>query len=170
MNGGWILKSNDNMKSKQKIIIIALLAIVTISSCGKVNCDQDCFTPPGPISFRVMNDTIDLIYNKSISEDSITLYYMDGDNIIDTEIDIYTDTVQEYSRIHSNVITWKSVEGHRDFYLRLGYDDIEEIYLVVESVTSDCCTFHPIMDIEINGNQPPFNDISYSFIINKDSK
>ena len=163
------MKQINNMKYLEIRIIVLLLVTALISvSCGKnINCDNDCFTPPGPITFRVMNDSIDLLYTGYYDEDSITLYYMDGDSKIDTEISIFNDTVLEIGIIHSNVITWKSVEGYRDFYLRLNSTEIDEIYLVVQSLTQDCCTFHPIMDIEINGDQPAFNTLSNSFIIEK---
>ena len=156
---------------KIKIALLLLVTALFSVSCGKVNnCNDDCFTPPGPITFRVMNDSIDLVYTGYYDEDSISLYYMDGDDIIDTEISIFKDTVLEISKIHSNVITWKSMEGYRDFYLRLKFDEVDEIYLVVQTVTQDCCTFHPIMDIEINGDQPSFDTPSYSFIIEKEVK
>lgn len=154
-----------------KIVLVALVLLISMISvsCGKLGgCDEDCFTPPQPISFRVMNDSTDLIYTGYFNEDSISLYYMDGETQIETDISIYNDTVLEYSRIHSNVISWKSVEGYNDFYLRLNSLNIEEVYLVVELITEDCCTFHPITSIEINSDPPSFDTPSYSFIIQKE--
>lgn len=158
------------MKSiKLKLTLLMLLIAIISGSCSKgSDCDQDCFTPPGPITFRVLNDSVDLIYNGYYDSDSISLYYIDNEIIVNMEISIFRDTVLEISKIHTNEIGWISLEGNHDFYLRLNSNEIESIYLLVVSTTIDCCTFHPIRDIEINGNQPYFDDASYSFIIQKE--
>jgi len=146
------------------IAILFFPIVILISSCGKCH-NYDCTSPPGPLSIRIMNDSIDLIYSGYYNVDSISISYStkEGKFVIDKEI--YSDSLKKTSRIISNEITWKSVEGIKWYHLHLSETEIDTIYLNVESVTHDCCSSHPIIEFEVDGVEPEYDNSTNSYII-----
>ena len=148
-----------------KFLIFGLL-ISSIISCDKF-CNQECFTPPGELRLKITNEagSTDLIYTGVYDADSIAIFYFDKDVKRFIDVDVFTDSVNQRSIIASNEISWKSVEGFKDFYLYLDYEDTDTIYLDVVTVNEDCCTYHPFIYFGINGTETEFDatDHLYDF-------
>jgi len=150
---------------KQKLFLICLFGYITfsITSCDK--CNMDCFTPPGPLVFEITSIVSgnDLIFTDVYNPDSIAIFYVDENmkRYVDTEI--YADSINQASRIYSHDISWKSVEGFKDFYLYLNHQETDTIFFDVITRIENCCTSHPVMSFTINGNKVEYDDNSYVY-------
>lgn len=156
------------MPTKQFFVLL-LIILVAIVGCHKLNnCDYyDCFTPPMPISIILMSDSLDIVYTGHYNKDSIRLYYYDADKEIILDLEIFNDSVNKRCRLISSDLTWKSYEGNRYFYLDLGSSDTDTLFVIVESVVEDCCTFHPITNFKYNDEKQYYSNSLNSFILNK---
>ena len=140
-----------------KKIIIALLTGLLSIILIMISCDKcgECFTPPTGIGISITDhvDSTDFIFNGTYHADSIMIYYYDQNNKKNVEISTISDTLNQTGIVYSRDIAWKSVEGFKNFYLYLNYEDTDTIYLNVVSETKNCCTNHPVKAFTINDEQ-----------------
>jgi hypothetical protein len=150
-----------------KFLIFGML-ILSMISCDKF-CNEECFTPPGELRLKVTDkaDSTDLIYTGLYNVDSIAIFYFDNDVKKFIEMDVITDSANHKSMIASNEISWKSVEGFKDFYLYLDYQDTDTLYLDVVTVNEDCCTFHNFNYFGINGTETEWDTMDSMFDFKK---
>ena len=83
------------------------------------------------------------------------------------DLDVYSDTSFQKSRIVSQEISWKSLEGFKNCYLYLDSNDTDTIFIDVISVFENCCTSHYISDFTINGHQLPYDAVDYNYLLYK---
>jgi len=156
------------MKMNRLITVIVGLFMLSISSCDN-KCNIDCFTPPGELVLKItaIDDGSDLIYTGVYNADTIAIYYFDANVKRHIEMNVFTDSANQSSAIVSNEISWKSVEGYKDFYLYLNYQETDTLFYDVVSKTEDCCTYHPIMSFCINGNDVEYDNTDYTYDLKK---
>ena len=145
------------------------LAILALFSCEIIHDCPECFTPPGAIVLRILDesDSVDLISNGTYNGDSIRLYYLENNIKHEIDLDVYSDTSFQKSRIVSQEISWKSLEGFKNCYLYLDSNDTDTIFIDVISVFENCCTSHYISDFTINGYQLPYDAVDYNYLLYK---
>jgi len=159
------------MKMNRFIILMSGLLVLSISACDN-KCNVDCFTPPGELALKItdIDDGADLIYTGVYNADSLAIYYF-GNNSSGIKryiiLEVQTDSARQSSFIISNDISWKSVEGFKDFYLYLNYQETDTLFYDVVSKTEDCCTYHPIMSFSINGNDVEYDNTDYTYDLKK---
>ena len=157
-----------NMKINTIRFLILGLLTLSIASCDKF-CNEECFTPPGELRLKVTNkaDSTDLIYTGVYNADSIAIFYFDNDVKKFIEMGVITDSANHKSMIASNEISWKSVEGFKDFYLYLDYQDTDTLYLDVVTVNEDCCTFHRFNYFKTNGIEAEWDTVDRIYDLKK---
>jgi hypothetical protein len=150
---------------------MAGLLVLSMSACDN-KCNVDCFTPPGELALKITdaNDGTDLIYTGVYNADSITIYYF-GDNSSSLPryiiFEVQTDSARQSSFIISSDISWKSVEGFKDFYLYLNHLETDTLFYDVVSNFENCCTYHPLMSFSINGNDVEYDNSDYTYDFKK---
>jgi hypothetical protein len=145
------------------VVIICLF----YCSCEILHDCPECFTPPNGIALRILskNDSIDLISNGTYCTDSIRIYYLNNNAEHEIDLEIYSDTILQVSRLVSHEISWKSLEGNKDCFLYLNHNDSDTIFINVERITENCCTENPLVDFMINGIQPPYDATDYNYVL-----
>ena len=131
----------------------------------------DCTSPPNPVRISVISGETDLIYSGYYSIDSIGIYLRteSGElNLMETFFE--KDTVNSRVIISCDDMAWNSLEGFDDYFLAYNSQEYDSIYLKVISVTENCCNFHPISNITINGEVPAFENEFHCFLIEKNIK
>jgi len=158
----------NNMKLKTIRFLMFGILTLTIISCTKI-CNVDCFTPPGDLRLKITNeaDSTDLIFTGVYNADSIAIFYLDNNVKRNIELSIYTDSVNQRSMISSAEIAWKSVEGFKDYFLYLNWEEVDTLYLDVVSATENCCTYHPFIYFGINGTETEFDTTDYMYDFKK---
>ena len=158
----------NNMKINTFRFLILGLLTLSIASCDKF-CNKECFTPPGELRLKITDqtDSTDLIYTGVYNADTIAFFYFDKDVKKIIEMDVVTDSSNQRSMIISNEISWKSVEGFKDFYLYLNYQDTDTLYLDVVTVNEDCCTFHNFNYFGINGTETEWDSTDHIYNLKK---
>lgn len=150
----------------RKSILTTILLFFTALACDiESNCiDVICFTPPEALRLRVIGkqDSTDLIFNGFFDIRFISLYYFNNTGKVTVDTEIQTDTINEISIIYSDEISWKSVEGIKDYFLFLNSIDNDTLYLNVESISENCCRYHPYVDFTINGEEVEFENGYYT--------
>ena len=151
-----ILIQDRHQMKKLFILTIITLFIFFGTSCNRCG---ECFSPPNPINLRIFdkNDTTDLIFTGIYHPDSITIFFMDTQNKVYVENEIYIDSASMSGFISSVDIAWKSNAGYKNFYLKLSEKETDTIFLNIQSVTEKCCTSHPVHSFTINGTETQFN-------------
>jgi len=131
-----------------KLLFFLTIPVFLISSC----CD--CFTPPQEVSFNIISAKggPDLIFNKEINKDSISIYYLENNSKVNVEFELFTDSVNQKVIIQSGDISNKSADGQKSFFLYLNSHDVNTMYLDVEEVKDGCCTFYSLNEFKINNS------------------
>jgi hypothetical protein len=139
--------------------------VVWMLSCDRTIDCPECFTPPQELNLKITDYTTatDLIFNNSISRDSIELFFYENGNRKLLEHEIYIDSVNSKAILICYEISWKSANGIKDFYLCLGDNDIDSINLDVERKSNDCCTYFEWKAFKINGNDIHVDLIDYVY-------
>jgi hypothetical protein len=147
-----------------KKLVVILSVLILVSCDNYINCPE-CFTPPEGIRFQIISsvDFSDLIYNKIINSDSIRLYYIENKTKKDVEFLLVTDTILKQSLIYSRELSWKSAESINDFFLDLNTVDTDTVFLDVEQVQSNCCTYFLNKAFKINGINIEIDSIGYFY-------
>ena len=150
-----------------KFLIFWILTL-SIISCTKI-CNVDCFTPPGDLRLKITDkaDSTDLIYTGVYDADSISIFYFDKNVKKPIEFSIHTDSVNQRSMISSGEIAWKSVEGFKDYFLYLNWEEVDTLYFDVVSATENCCTYHPFIYFGINSIETEFDTSDYMYDFKK---
>lgn len=154
------------MNKSNFLLFIAFLFIST--SCLRDNDCDECFTPPQQLYFKVLSAENDenLYSNYTYIVSELKLYYMDGEDKIYIQISLYQNGDQWI--LSSNDMSWIALANTSEtFYLELNPETTESIYLKIVSVTEDCCTFHPIEELKINGEEAEFEQYTNIIIIRK---
>jgi len=153
---------------KKQIIILVILGtliIITLSKCIFPKCSSG----PETLRLRIISkiDSTDLITSGFYKKDSISIYYLDKNVRKDVTIQIEKDPISEKTIINSNDITWRSLEGFKDFYVYLNYKDLDTLFLDVVSKEDGHCTNNPINSIKYNGRVIQFDNKEYLYKIKK---
>jgi len=150
-------------------ILIWILFVVLVFSCKKNNDCPECFSPPSELKLKITNKTnsIDLINSGFYDNDSIAICYYDNDKKKYIEFSIIDDTINNKSIIISNDITWKSTEGFKNYFLYLNVYDTDTVLLDVQTITKNCCTYHPVIEFKINGNKVEIDPNDYVYNLKK---
>lgn len=165
MNVDNYIKPNIMNIGKNVILLVAALAtLLTSPSCDKFLDCGDCFTPPDPLFFSILdkNDSTDVYYSGKFDPDSALIYYLYDKIRVPVDFEIVIDSTRQSGILQSNAITWKSVEGYKVFYLELDQANTDTLFLNVEAESENCCTYHPIMDFTVNGEEPEL-DAGFGF-------
>lgn len=157
------------MKTPNLKHFIVLLSILFLaSSCLKIkNCDE-CFTPPPNLTFKVIDsESGDNLYsNFTYSQSDLKLYYIADKDTTFLNVNLYQ--IDDQAIIGSDEMSWISLSHEGEtFYLELNPDTIETIYLKIISVTENCCAYHPIETITLNGVNAEFEDFTNHILIKK---
>ncbi len=151
-------------------LIIVGLILTLLTSCDRFgSCyGVDCTSPPNPVRLSVVSGDTDLIYSNYYSADSIGIFLITENGELNL-IESYThkDTLNERVIISCVDMAWNSLEGFNDYCLKYNSQESDTIFLKVISVTENCCNFHPISDISINGEVPKFDNELHCFLIEK---
>ncbi len=154
---------------KYLFVFFVIAVLPVINSCDIFSrCNNiDCLTPPTQIRIRVLNGNDDLIYNRVISADSVKIYAASIENDYILPHFIVTDDASSSSIIVCEDMPWLSLEGINDFFLTYNDANTDSIYLIVEASTYNCCVYHPIKEILINGSKPELDNKLNCFNIYK---
>ncbi len=150
--------------------LIVLTTILMACSCQKESpCPDICFTPPGELRLRIIdkNDSTDLIFNGYYNSDSLSIIYYNHQVAKFVSFEIIDDSVNHKSQITSSEISWISVEGTKNFLLHLNTNEIDTIYLDIETAYENCCTFHPWIGFTINGKELEIDMADHSYCFRK---
>lgn len=117
--------------------------LVLLGGCNFLNKDCDdveCFTPPRPFYFQLVDDETgeDLVDNDSIDVESVVLKDIEGETKR-----LYVDSLNLPGNFifFSNEIGWETGEENRDYVLEIGDAEVTFVYETKE-LTADCCTFY----------------------------
>ncbi|MBN2236218.1 MAG: hypothetical protein JW729_01585 [Bacteroidales bacterium] len=142
--------------------------VLTSSSCLKSDDCGECFTPPPQLYFKVIDATIgqnlydDFTYNAN----DLKLYYKNGDDLVYIDVNIY-DYFNERI-ISSNDMSWLAISDIGEtFYLVLSPTETETIFLQIDALFENCCTYHMIHQLTINGIEPEQDSSDFSILIKK---
>ncbi len=154
--------------NKIKILLFFLGVLFLSNSCLKTDECGECFTPPPQLSFKVISAESgeNLYADFTYIQNELKLYYIDNDDItyINVELHQYDDQVV----ISSTEMSWLAISDLGEtFYLELNPDTTETIYLKIVSVFENCCTFHQIEELTINGIEPEIESFTNSILIKK---
>ncbi len=144
-----------NKKVPQYIILYLCVVIFNFTSCEKIKNCPECFTPPESLNMKITDSITgeDLIFNNLISSDSIEFYYFQNNEKEIMEHEMYIDSVNLKVILTCHELGWLSGDGIKDFYLYLGNNDVDTIFLDVEYGHTECCTYYQWLDFTINGNE-----------------
>lgn len=156
-----------NLKYFLKQFALMVVLIISLSSCNLFPRCADCFSPPNGLALMVLDEhTNENLIRKGIYDpDSIRFYYIENQKQKDLEFDVYNN--DSIGRIYSNEIGFISSGSIKTFYLRLNFETIDTIYMDTEIISEDCCTWHALRELKINGEQPDFSSEDYAWIIYK---
>jgi len=155
-------------KTNLKYLALFLGVILIATSCLKTDKCGECFSPPQQLSFKVLSTENDenLYSNYTYIVSELKLYYMDGEDEIYNQVSLYQNGDQWI--ISSNDMSWIALANTSEtFYLELDPQTTETIYLKIVPVTENCCTFHPIEELKINGEEAEFEPYTNIIIIRK---
>lgn len=156
------------MIKKTRIILILSLAIACQCCILSDECD-DCFTPPSPVWFIIVNanDTLqNLITEDFYSIDSIKMWY--EENSQKKYVDLVLINTENFENIIQSTATFYCINGEpRDFYLYLNNSDTDTIQLQVTAHSDGCCTSFSLESIKFNGEEPPFDSVNYAYLLKK---
>ncbi len=113
--------------------ILIVLILFSILSCKDTHECPECFTPPQELGLKITDKTSaeDLIFNGTYKSDEISISYMKNEEETPIEIEIIIDEENERAFILSYEIAWKSLEGFKNYKLRLSPNESHDIYLNV---------------------------------------
>lgn len=165
----WQKKSWMKSKYYRKLLntILLLFIIVLITKCDWLEPCGECFTPPEGINLMILDEQsgINLISPEFHHPDSIRLYYNANNIENDLQFDIYNKDSLGF--IYCLEIGFMSSGINKTFYLELNSEDTDTIYMDTEVISEDCCTWHELANLEINGKRPDFNPEHYAWMIYK---
>jgi len=131
------------------------IALITLcmTSCKKITKCGECTTPPDELNFKITDYTTgsDLIFNNTCKLDSIEIFYYENDKKTTLDFVTILDSINSTAIFTCYDVCWKSPQGFKDFYLYLGNNDIDTIFLDIEERHSECCTYYEWKDFTING-------------------
>ncbi|MGQ8336632.1 hypothetical protein ACUNWD_08785 [Sunxiuqinia sp. A32] len=151
-----------------RLIFLSLVSLY-LFSCGKTKDCALCFTPPQELNLKITDYSTgaDLIFNHSISPDSIEFYYYQNNSKVTLEHETHLDSTNSRAIIVCWEISWMSPNGIKDFYLYLGNSDTDTLQLDIEERTNDCCTYFEWLDFKINENQMEIDPNDYLYNLRK---
>lgn len=146
--------------------IFFLGLIILNSSCLKKDDCGGCFTPPPQLTFKAVNpESGENLYNNSTyTSGKLKLFYIaDSDtNYLNVNLFQYVDQLL----ITSNEMSLISLANNGEtFYLELDPDTIETIYLKIVAVFENCCTYHIVEELTVNGDVAEIDPYTNSIII-----
>ncbi len=152
------------MRSLSFLFIVILFVCI---GCEKMRNCGECFTPPDPISFKIIDSISgnNLISPNGFSSDSLQLYYFSDSLKKNVKFEIYGNEVNR--RIVSNELSWNSISENNYYYLYLSYKDVNTLFVNTEIITENCCTWHELKDFKINGKTIEYDSNEFVFIIEK---
>ena len=149
--------------------ILLFCSFVLIISCDTSKDCPPCFTPPETLNLMLTDKATgeDLIFNHTYSPDTIMFYcYLNGFKVA-LEQGIYLDSSTSRVIIYTSDPSWKSPTGIKDFYLYLGNNDTDTIFLDVEEKHNECCTYYDWKEFKINGNTMEIDTNLHVYVLKK---
>lgn len=136
-----------------KLIPCFIAVVLLLAGCGKTSDCGECFTPPEPLALRIIgpDGTTDLVYTGIYNPDTLALYFFNDGVRHDLDCLVQIDSIKQEAIVYSQNISWRSVEGQRLFHLYLTNSDTDSINLLVSRVTQNCCTYHSLEQLDIDG-------------------
>ena len=147
---------------------ISLFLLLSVSGCGDEDCNLDCFTPPNPFLFELVDKTSgeNLFSNGTYRAEDITVVdRLTGQGL---EFGFISEKEQNIIAIHS--IGWETEVV--DALVSHGADDIFTLFVDAERLSENCCSFTRYKDIRIGiaeYQKDPASDI-YSILIDTGSQ
>ena len=137
---------------------------IVLSSIFLTNC-QKCEVydnPPLYLNFRIIdkNSSMDLLYSKKYSLDSIQVYSIENNLIHRIKLELQVDTVNERVIIGSSDWIQKSLAGQKDYFLNLNNADIDTVIFNVEETGDKCNSAEQIKNFEINSVELSHTEMS----------
>lgn len=154
------------LRVKHLLLFVGVLFIG--SSCIKINECGECFTPPPQLSFKVIDaESGDNLYTDlTYSHSDLKLFYITDNDSTFLNVDLFQ--IADQWIISSREMSWISLSNEGEtFYLELNPHTVETIYLKIISVTENCCTYHPIDDLTINGENAEIETYTNYILIKK---
>lgn len=145
-----------------------LLLLLSVSGCGEEDCNLDCFTPPNPFLFELLNKTSgeNLFSNGSYRpEDILVVDRISGQGL---GFSFISENEQNILAIHA--IGWETELV--DAQVSLGADEIFSLYVDAERLSENCCSFTRYKEIRIGiaeYRKDPASDI-YSILVDTESE
>ncbi len=141
------------MKTIANIRLI-VFSVFLLQSC-KVDCNQNCFTPPEPFVFELVDSISkeNLFTNQTYHANDITVV-----NLATTKV-VSHSFISENNKnlIQINTIGWKTEQV--TLVIKIADETIFSFFVDAERLDGDCCSFTKY-------NQITIREVSYSFSTN----
>lgn len=151
-----------------KFLGVLLILLVLTNSCLKTDECGECFTPPPQLFIKILSAETgeNLLSNFTYTSENISLYYFDNNDKVFLRLQ-YFEIDGEFI-ISSDEMSWLAIsESGETFYLKLNEETTETIHLKVSSVFENCCTYHQIDELLVNGKDAEFETYTSYIIIRK---
>lgn len=148
-----------------KPIFLALITAIIISCDLPRDCPE-CFTPPQELNIVITDSLsgVDLIFSNRICPDSLKIYYRENEQKIILDHEIILDSVNLRAVLACYEISWTSPQGIKEYYMYLGNNDVDTLFLDIEKRTTDCCVYFEWIEFKINNN--PITEYTGNYLYN----
>jgi len=140
---------------KQTIKILLLSLVILTQGCEK-GCEQECFTPPSPFEFELVDKLTgeNLFTNGTFSSSDIKVINLDDQsNVAFTFID-----ENNYNVIRINTIGWETEIVN--YSIMISLENIFDLFVNAERLNGECCSSTDYKEIRIENSEFELNQNS----------
>ena len=146
------------MTYKKITTILTLIILIITQSCKKKDdCeDLECFTPPSPFGFELVDKLTgeNLFTNGTFKSIDIKVINLDDQSNVEfTFID-----ENDYNIIQINTIGWKTETVN--YSINISNESIFELFVNAERLNGECCNYTEYKEIRIKNSEFELNQNS----------
>ncbi|WP_346858933.1 hypothetical protein [uncultured Draconibacterium sp.] len=143
---------------KKALIYLVFIFASTNWSCDKQDkcIDVDCFTPPPPFVFELVDKTTgeNLFTSGVLSSEDIQIVNLDDNSNVEFQ---FIDE-NDFNVIHIYSIGWKTQTI--TYSIEISSERLFTLFVDAERLSKNCCAFTRYNEIEIDGSEFELNGLS----------
>lgn len=118
---------------------------------------------------RIIDKTnfTDLLYNKTYSTDTLKVYYIDKNIQVMVALNFQTDTLHHRIIISSGDWAQKSINGIKNFFIKLNNQDTDTATVNIVLQKSECCSSYALKQFTVNNLTLTTDSTNSGFLLKK---